>query len=144
MAVAAPLPNLSLKPGVREGTSLGLDVDEGAGPARPDGGRVLCCAACRRPITSSAQRRRVQGEHRHTFTNPYGYVYRIGCFAEAPGCLAHPSDSGEFTWFAGYRWRIVVCSGCGLHLGWGFANDGDRFVGLILDRLVEEPTQAPS
>ena len=35
-----------------------------------------------------------------------------------------------------YRWRLALCAGCHVHLGWHYSG-GAPFFGLILDRLVE-------
>jgi hypothetical protein len=43
----------------------------------------------------------------------------------------------EHTWFAGCRWRVAACGGCGEHLGWAFTGV-DSFFGLILARLTGE------
>ena len=40
--------------------------------------------------------------------------------------------------FAAYSWRIVVCRGCGVHLGWLFESTGHSFFGLIRTRLIED------
>lgn len=98
----------------------------------------ICCRRCGRLITHREEAIAVQGEQRHTFANPHGIVYQIGLFRHAPGCLPIGGYCGEFSWFAGYRWRIVLCVGCREHLGWHFAAAaGDGFHGLILERLIE-------
>jgi hypothetical protein len=102
-----------------------------------EGGRVLACAACGRPITTTAARIEMDGAHAHTFANPHGFVYRIGCFSTAPGCAPVSPPSTDFAWFAGYAWQIAACTGCGEHIGWLFRSGSARFHGLILDRLVE-------
>ncbi|MDK2955462.1 MAG: hypothetical protein PWQ57_958 [Desulfovibrionales bacterium] len=98
------------------------------------------CKACRSRITTIAQRTSVAGQHRHVFCNPHGYVYSLGCFSEAFGCMALGPPSQEFSWFAGWAWRIAVCKGCRNHLGWEFESTQDPacFWGLILDQLVDE------
>ena len=101
-------------------------------------GRQLLCTYCETPVTSLAARRDVEGAHIHTFTNPHGIVFRIGCFASAPGCLASGELSDHFTWFPGYSWQIALCGACKIHLGWRFLSGRDAFHGLIGDRLVEE------
>jgi hypothetical protein len=104
-----------------------------------DGGPAIRCRACGMKITSVDQKITVNGGHRHTFANPHGIVYEIGCFQSANGCAQAGPTSGEFTWFNGYRWRISVCCGCVTHLGWFFASPGGAaFYGLIVSRLVEE------
>ena len=98
----------------------------------------ILCRDCLHPVTRPADRISVQGRHRHTFANPHGVVYEIGCFRSAPGCGLIGPASEEFTWFAGHRWRVCVCAACLVHLGWRFAStDGEPFYGLILDRLIE-------
>lgn len=102
-----------------------------------DGARVLACATCGEAITTTADRIEVGGAHEHTFANPAGYAYRIGCFARAGGCRPEGIPTGEFTWFAGYEWQVERCGRCAEHLGWLFRATGHAFHGLVLDRLVE-------
>jgi len=98
----------------------------------------ILCRNCLHAITRPADRIPVDGLHRHTFANPHGMVFEIGCFRSAEGCAAIGSASAEFTWFAGHDWRGCVCAACLVHLGWRFAsNGGNTFYGLILDRLIE-------
>jgi len=106
-----------------------------------DAKRVLVCATCLQVVTTTASRIEVGGAHAHTFANPLGFVFHIGCFAVAPGCVPVGEASTEFTWFAGFAWRAATCRGCREHLGWLFRSTHRRFHGLILDRLaeVEEP-----
>jgi len=96
---------------------------------------VIICRACRHAITTGDQRLEVSGSHRHTFFNPAGIVYEIGCFARAAGCSLAGETSGEFSWFPGYLWRIAICGGCGTHLGWRFQSADSAFYGLILPKL---------
>jgi len=96
----------------------------------------LCCGACGFRITTWRQRISVGGAFEHTFVNPGGYVYRIGCFREAPGCFDAEEPTSEHSWFKGYAWQYAVCGGCLAHLGWVYSGGaGERFHGLILDRL---------
>ncbi len=96
----------------------------------------LVCIHCGGGITRPSSRISVDGGHRHTFANPHGIVFEIGCFAEAEGCLAIGEATDDFSWFRGYKWRIAICSRCSVHLGWRFeSSGGDTFHGLILDRL---------
>jgi hypothetical protein len=95
------------------------------------------CRQCRNIIASPEDRITVQGAHRHTFANPHGIVFEIGCFKAVKGCghVGEPSD--EFSWFAGYSWRVAVCFICLTHLGWRFtAHEKESFHGLIIDRLT--------
>ncbi|MCA9704693.1 MAG: hypothetical protein KDK70_02450 [Myxococcales bacterium] len=100
------------------------------------GGRALLCAACGLPVTSERARIEVAGAHRHTFVNPHGLVFEIGCFDRAPGCAAVGPAQAFFSWFPGHAWRVGVCRGCGAHLGWRY-DDPAGFHGLVLDRLRE-------
>ncbi len=98
---------------------------------------AIVCRQCLHGITASAERTLVNGAHAHTFANPEGIVFEIGCYREAWGCGYLGPSSSEFTWFAGYVWRIAVCSNCLIHLGWQFSSpDRHAFHGLITSRLV--------
>jgi hypothetical protein len=98
----------------------------------------IVCRHCSQLITRPADRILKDGLHRHTFANPHGIVYEIGCFGAAVGCGYSGAPTYEFTWFKGYQWRIAVCAACLTHLGWLFTSSGgDQFHGLILDRLKQ-------
>jgi hypothetical protein len=96
---------------------------------------VIVCRNCQEPITEPACQMQMDGTFSHTFANPSGQVFEIGCFSAAKGCVAVPPAFAEFSWFSGYRWRIGICRNCRIHLGWVFGSDQHRFWGLILDRL---------
>jgi len=98
---------------------------------------VLACAACRNPITTTAERIEIDGRHEHDAVNPHGYGYHFGCFDHAPGVAQRGDQTGHWSWFSGYRWQISYCRGCARHIGWMFVTNTHRFHGLILDRLVE-------
>jgi hypothetical protein len=99
--------------------------------------QALVCAACSSPVSHPSQRIQHQDRHEHTFVNPAGFVYRIGCFATARGARSFGVPTPEHTWFAGYAWQMAVCGGCGEHLGWLFTGSGPSFWGLILERIRE-------
>ena len=103
----------------------------------------LYCFICGQVITQPVQGIRVQGAHKHTFTNPGGHRFEIGCFREAPGC----EQVGEFTdfysWFDGYTWSYAMCGSCRVHLGWIYRGE-DSFFGLVLDRLLSSKETFPS
>ena len=123
---------------LRDGLDSGPDLpeqgviteDEAENPGDP-----LRCRACGATITQRNQQIAVSGKHFHTFFNPAGIVYELGCFRRAPGCRVAGSPSSEFTWFAGYLWRYALCRGCATHLGWYFQGEVP-FFGLIVNRLV--------
>jgi hypothetical protein len=97
--------------------------------------KLLVCASCHHVITRPAARISINGAHQHSFANPSGLIFEIGCFNAAPGCDHVGRASDEFTWFKGYQWRIAVCRNCLAHLGWEFASSGTSFYGLILTSL---------
>ncbi len=98
---------------------------------------VLRCRVCNLQITSDDQRIQIAESHQHTFINPVGIVYELGCFAKAPGCRIVGEASNEFSWFAGYMWQIAVCARCETHLGWCFKSTVMDFYGLILSTLTD-------
>jgi len=96
------------------------------------------CRQCLNPITPKSARIIINGSHQHAFANPHGLVFDIGCFNNAEGCGAVGTPTDEFTWFAGYMWRVALCRDCLSHMGWFFtAVDKEGFFGLILDHLIE-------
>jgi hypothetical protein len=98
--------------------------------------RFLACAQCLSQITTPTAAISVSGSHEHTFSNPEGLSFHIGCFTTVVGCSAIGPRSTFWTWFPGHAWQVVVCAGCRTQLGWRFSGER-RFHGLILDRLVE-------
>jgi hypothetical protein len=99
-------------------------------------GSFIACARCHHAVTSASARIEVAGAHEHTFDNPAGIRFTIGCFSRA-ACAAQGPPSTYWTWFPGYSWELEACGRCGAHLGWRFRSSTDLFHGLILDRLVE-------
>ena len=120
---------------VTQGALGAPDTIEERSTGLDDKRRRLLCVICANPITSPDQRVDIGGGHQHTRTNPSGFSYCFGCFAEAPGCACVGRSSFEHTWFPGCNWQIAVCRGCGEHLGWRFRGV-HAFHALILDRLV--------
>jgi hypothetical protein len=97
--------------------------------------QTLNCISCRLIITSPTEGIEVNGKHRHIFTNPHGYSFTIGCFAQADGVAVTGESSDFWSWFAGYQWQIVLCRQCRLHLGWRFSS-ASQLYGLNLNRLI--------
>lgn len=94
------------------------------------------CAECDGLVTDIDEEISVGGGFEHTFANPKGLVFRIGCFDSAVGCASTGRGHSEFCWFDGYLWYIGLCRSCGTHLGWQFRDaENDGFWGLILPRL---------
>jgi len=114
-----------------------VDTDEETLEAPPDGGAPILCRLCGQVVSRADQRMTVEGQHRHTFANPHGLVFEIGCFRTAVGCRHMGKPTADFSWFSGFKWRLAVCSKCLSQVGWLFTSLGsDGFHGLILDRLV--------
>ena len=97
----------------------------------------LLCAACGNVVTELRSRIEMSGSHTHTFVNPAGVFYKIGCFSEAPGAVPVGEPSDHWAWFPGFDWQTLACSACFEHLGWSFRSADASFVGLILERVVE-------
>ena len=101
---------------------------------------AIYCARCGHLVTRSRWHVALGGSGR-VFTNPLGFTFRIACFASAPGAAAEGERTDDHTWFAGYFWNFALCKGCGEHLGWHYLRDagGDKFFGLIKDKLADHP-----
>ncbi|NJB66771.1 hypothetical protein GGQ74_000411 [Desulfobaculum xiamenense] len=112
-------------------------VDERSETSDGSGGNALVCRFCGTRITTSGARTRIGGKHHHVFFNPSGLIFEVGCFSAAQGLLFGGPASLEFTWFPGYAWQPVACSGCLEHLGWHYSGFGTGFFGLILTSLRE-------
>ena len=104
----------------------------------------LYCVNCLASITSYDQRVSINSLHTHTFVNPAGLSFTIGCFSSSPGCTFHGEPTSLHSWFPGYLWNYADCSNCRNHLGWQFTdlNGNSCFSGLILDRLTDR-SQVP-
>ncbi len=98
---------------------------------------AIYCRECGRVVTGKDQKIAVHGSHTHTFFNPAGIVFELGCFGTAPGCHSVGEASSYFTWFAGFVWCYALCRGCNSHLGWFFEMGDRSFYGLILAHLRE-------
>jgi hypothetical protein len=123
------------KPGEEGDTTT---VEKEAEDQSPEEEEYILCRQCHQAITKPADRIAMQGAHRHTFANPHGIVFEIGCFRNAKGCGYAGVASDDFSWFGGYSWRVCFCTMCLTHLGWMFSLKGGHiFHGLILDRLIE-------
>lgn len=96
---------------------------------------ALRCVVCDHRISEAAYRTERAGAHAHTFVNPHGIAFEIGCFVAAPGCVHVGDTETAFSWFPGWSWQIAVCARCRTHLGWIFRLAGEQFHGLILDAL---------
>jgi len=141
MAKTEIMEPVALRKGGGDGRGRRGDRPKGGSRPEPVEGedrRTLVCRACRAAITRPDLAMRVNGEHRHVFFNPHGLVFELGCFASARNVLARGPKTDEFTWFPGYTWQVVTCTGCGSQLGWRYTSSRGGFFGLILSALIEE------
>lgn len=119
----------------KPGESAQNDPDE----AIHDGSQKILCRECGHVITRLSERTEAAGGHEHTFANPAGILFQIGCFKHAEGCGYVGSATAEWSWFPGYLWRVAVCAKCFTHIGWYYLGEGRQsFHGLIFSRLVQE------
>ena len=114
----------------------------------PKEDEIIICAFCNNHVTDPSRQIAVNNSFYHAFANPYGYVFEIGCFSDAKGCVPISMSSTEFSWFMGYSWKIGFCNYCSTHLGWIFSSESHnlkvtrnpmvtrKFFGLILEKLV--------
>ena len=103
----------------------------------PEGGYVIC-GVCSHVVARQSDRIETNGSHAHEFTNPYGFRFRVGCFADALGCSISGEGVAADTWFPGFRWRLASCEDCRCHLGWYFDNPDSYFYGLRLDQVIND------
>lgn len=105
---------------------------------KPKGEDLIFCRKCRHIITRPAEAIQVNGQHQHTFANPHGQIFEIGCFQMAEGCGYIGQKTTEWSWFKGFSWKVAVCGKCRAQVGWLFvgSKELDTFHGLILERLV--------
>ncbi|NGZ29229.1 MAG: hypothetical protein G8345_20370 [Magnetococcales bacterium] len=106
----------------------------------------ILCKFCSLVITRPQEAIVMAGSHEHTFFNPAGMVYRIGCFRTATGCTWLAESSADFSWFPQTLWQIALCRRCHSHLGWRYTTSlHSTFFGLILTRLTyPQPRQENS
>jgi len=124
-------------PAEREGIEEAVEDDTKERPREPRQEERILCGHCLQLITSPAEIIEVQGSHQHTFANPQGILFQIGCFRSAAGCGHLGPATYEWSWFNGFGWSVALCSKCLTHLGWLYTTAGsEHFYGLILSRLI--------
>lgn len=131
----AATPVLRALEGVSDARLRGLAETTAGGRPSP-AKRWLHCQRCGRKITREEDRLDVDGRHEHVRTNPHGITFRFGSFSTASGCAMQGDPVAAFSWFPGFYWRLAMCGGCGIHLGWCFEGSMPGFFGLVLDRLT--------
>jgi len=98
------------------------------------------CRICKNKVTTLDNMMEIDGQHQHTFRNPSGIVFQIGCFLSASGCIIIGTPTTDYTWFSGFSWCLALCSHCFAHLGWFYQSGNNSFFGLILENLIEDST----
>ena len=106
------------------------------------------CASCGTIVSYREYIIRYAGNSEHVFTNPHGFIFRVGLLQKAPGVFSVGEWTDEFSWFAGFAWRFAVCGGCMTHLGWEYlgtpgggargaegGTEWSRFYGLVVTKL---------
>jgi hypothetical protein len=110
--------------------------------------RRFLCRVCENTITDSSQLFCMRAATvQQVFPNPYGQMRVIMTAKHAQSVAVIGEATSDFTWFAGYSWRVVYCAECRSHLGWLFeANngrpEGDLSTVLELDLPAGSPRQA--
>ncbi|XP_037949664.1 protein cereblon-like isoform X1 [Teleopsis dalmanni] len=56
------------------------------------------------------------------YCNSAGHIHQTNTvYRVVPNSVVFSGEaSSEFSWFPGYQWHIIVCNGCGRHIGWQF------------------------
>ena len=102
------------------------------------------CNICYTWLTNSSLLQGIMGRPAlKTYVNPHGIQCDLLTFSDCQEFQEAPDATTEYTWFDGYQWRIIVCAGCGFHLGWKFeavreALSPKEFFGILEDRLTTE------
>jgi hypothetical protein len=128
----------ALRPKTGKGASAETDTqpEEHTEPSEEE--LWVVCRQCGQRLSKPSERISVGGSYSHTFANPNGIVYEIGCYRMVTGCSFFGPPSYEFPWFSGHSWQIAICGSCQVHLGWLFRGKaGEQFFGLILERISE-------
>ena len=122
---------------VEEIPPTSMDVDEAIetllAPTTEEDDKIHC-RACSHPITRGRWAIQRDGAFEHRFRNLEGWSFQVGCYAKAPGALAHGEPTSDNSWFSGYLWRFALCAKCDTHLGWWYLGP-NTFAGLIVTRL---------
>lgn len=107
-----------------------------------EGEAALVCRACSATVSSERWLFSMRAPSPvQVFPNPHGIMLEIMTLEAAWGLRFESWASTDFTWFAGYAWRIVYCHGCAAHLGWRFEGSGapSTFFGLLTKAVGSAP-----
>src|SRR5688572_15867562 len=97
---------------------------------------AIRCAACRTEVSRpDAVRVVAEGGPRHTFPNLGGVVFEIVTVDWSTNLVPASAPYAEWSWFPPYTWTVVLCAGCGTHLGWRYdaTCDPPVFWALIIE-----------
>jgi len=91
--------------------------------------QVLVCRRCGKQLGDqqhifSMSKEGPQG----AFVNPGGHVHETLTLHKAKNLRLIGDPSTQYSWFPGYAWTIVECSGCWAHIGWKFTATSSRLV----------------
>src|SRR5687767_10061310 len=81
--------------------------------------KVYACRRCDTEITDSRALFCMRASSpEQVFPNPLGMMRVILTVRAARSLVLSGESTTDFTWFAGYGWRIAFCASCRSHLGW--------------------------
>lgn len=93
------------------------DSDAALGSATPG---WYVCAACAERLAREDWALEAHPRGPLVFTNPHGRFFELLLVTHVLGGVFDRHATTEFSWFAGYAWRIGSCARCGAHIGWHF------------------------
>ncbi|KAH7954824.1 hypothetical protein HPB49_021964 [Dermacentor silvarum] len=83
--------------------------------------RVLTCKECNQKMADRSDVFSMsQSGPQGAYVNPHGYVHEMITVRKATGVYLNGRPSTLYSWFPGYAWTILQCSGCHCHVGWKF------------------------
>lgn len=78
------------------------------------------CAACAARLAREDWVLEAATQGPLVFANPHGRFFELLLVTRVVGGAFERHATTEFTWFAGYAWRIGSCARCRAHIGWHF------------------------
>lgn len=78
------------------------------------------CAACAARLAREDWVLEADTQGPLVFANPHGRFFELLLVSRVVGGVFDQHATTEFTWFAGYAWRIGGCAACHAHIGWHF------------------------
>lgn len=87
-------------------------------------GGWYACAACATRLAREDWVLEAATQGPLVFANPHGRFFELLLVTHAVGGVFDHLATSEFTWFAGYAWRVGSCASCRAHIGWHFEATG--------------------